>query len=393
MADFKDLDALLQGFVEDGLPGCAMQIAQAGKTIYEGYFGYADIDGKRPVTASSIFRMASMSKIPLYTVCMMLFEQGKFLLSDPLYNWFPEWKDVKKYVRIPTGEVRAVPIEGAVTVRDALSMKCGLPYCNFPGETRNETLAAMQRHMEPLWAKGHYTLREQIKAMSQAPLAFEPGTHWLYGFSSELAAGLIEAVCDTSIDDVFREMLFDPLGMDNTRSHFFGDIPERMVTLYARDDDGGLSETNTDLDRKLLPGKENEAGWSRLFSNVNDFTKLISMLANGGIYNGVRIMGRKTIDMMRSNGLNEVQQKDFDDDQPVYNSGYGYGYGVRTVIDRQKGNIIANNGAFGWTGGFGTWCEADPTEKVSIVYMHNMMPNMERYYHLRVRSAAYGCLE
>jgi CubicO group peptidase (beta-lactamase class C family) len=393
MADFKDLDALLQDFVDGGLPGCAMQIAQAGKTIYEGYFGCADIDKKKPVTASSLFRMASMSKLPLYTTCMMLFEQGKFLLSDPLYNWFPEWKNVKKYQRTPTGQIQAVPIEGAVTVRDALSMKCGLPYCNSPGETNNQTLAAMQRCMKPLWEKGHYTLREHIKAMSQAPLAFEPGAHWLYGFSSELAAGLIEAVCDKPIDDVFQEMLFDPLGMGSTRSHFFGDIPGRMVTLYARKEDGTLSKASTALDRKFLPGQENEAGWSRLFSNVNDFTKLMSMLANGGVYDGKRIMGFKTIDMMRSNGLNEIHQKDFDEDQSIYNMGYGYGYGVRTVIDRQKGNIIASNGAFGWTGGFGTWCEADPAEGLSIVYMHNMMPNMERYYHLRMRSVAYGCVE
>ena len=393
MADFRDLDALLQNFVDGGLPGCALQIARGGQTIYEGYFGYADINKQTPVTDRSIFRMASMSKLPLYTVCMMLYERGKFLLSDPLYHWFPEWKGARKFVRTASGQIRSVPIEGAITIRDALSMTCGLPYCNFPEETDDPTLLAMQRCMEPLWKRGHYTNREQIKAISQAPLAFEPGTHWLYGFSSELAAGLIEAVCGKSIDDVFQEFLFDPLGMNDTRSHFFGDIPERMVTLYARAEDGTLSLTTHDLDKKLLPGEEHEAGWSRLFSNVNDFTKLISMLANGGMHNGVRIIGRKTIDLMRSNGLDQVRQKDFDDDQSIYNLGYGYGYGVRTVIDRQKGNLIASNGAFGWTGGFGTWCEADPSEGTSIVYMHNMIPNMERYYHLRMRSVAYGCLE
>jgi len=114
------------------------------------------------------------------------------------------------------------------------------------------------------------------------------------------------------------------------------------------------------------------------------------MLACGGTYNGKRIMGRKTIDMMRSNGLNAVQQKDFDN---PYDAGYGYGYGVRTLIDKEKGNHNGSYGAFGWTGGFGTWCEADPEEGVSIVYMHNMMPNEEQYHHLRVRTAAYGCLE
>ena len=101
-------------------------------------------------------------------------------------------------------------------------------------------------------------------------------------------------------------------------------------------------------------------------------------------------MGRKTIDLMRANGLNELQQKDFED---LYNAGYGYGYGVRTLIDKNRGNHNGSLGAFGWTGGFGTWCESDPEETVSIVYMHNMMPNEEVYYQLRVRIVAYGCIE
>ena len=394
MANFSDLDALLQGFVDGGLPGCSCQIAQNGKTIYENYFGYADIEGKKPVTKDSMFRMASMSKLPLYITCMILFERGKFLLTDPLHRYLPEWTNLKRFERMPSGTLTTVPCEREMTVSDVLSMKCGLPYCNSPNPTNDQTEASMQKYMKPLWDRGYYTNREQIKAMSQATLAFEPGTHWIYGFSSELAAGLIEAVCDKPIDDVFEELLFKPLGMDNTRSHFFGDIPERMVKLYFREEDGTVKEGTIPFDKKHLPGKENETGWARLFSNVNDFTKLMQMVANGGVYDGVRIMGRKTIDMMRANGLNEIQQRDFDRDADgIYNRGYGYGYGVRTLIDKQKGNHNGSLGAFGWTGGFGTWCEADPEEGVSIIYMHNMMPTMETYYHLRMRAAAYGCLD
>ncbi len=393
MADFSDLDALLQGFVDGGLPGCACQIAKNGKTIYENYFGYSDVETKAPITKDSIFRLASMSKLPLYVTCMILFERGKFLMTDPIHNYLPEWKNLKKYVRTPNGNITAVPTEGPITVRDALSMKCGLPYCNSPAPTNNQTLASMQKCMQPLWEKGHYTLREHVRAMSQAVLAFEPGTHWIYGFSSELAAALIEAVCDKPIDDVFKELIFDPLGMDVTRSRFFGDIPERMVKLYSRSDDGTLHPGPTNFDKKHLPGAENECGWARLYSSCNDFTKLMQALACGGVYDGVRIVGRKTIDMMRANGLNEAQQRDFDLDGGFYNAGYGYGYGVRTLIDKQKGNHNGSLGAFGWTGGFGTWCESDPEEGVSIVYMHNLMPNMERYYHLRMRAVAYGCLK
>ena len=390
MAKFSDLDKLLQGFVDRGLPGCGMQIAQRGKTIYEGYFGYDNIENRKPVTNKSVFRLASMSKIPLYTTLMMLYERGKFLLNDPIYKYFPEWKNTQKYVKEPNGTVKVMPTDGPITIRDILSMKCGLPYCNFPEKTDNCTLQAMQECMKPLWDKGHYTNREQIAAISQAPLACEPGTHWIYGFSSELSAGLVEAVCGKPIDDVFQEFLFDPLGMDDTRSQYFGDIEERMVKLYQRTPDGKLKDGPVVFDKKHRPGPENEAGWARLFSTVNDYTKIMQMLANGGVYNGVRIMGRKTIDLMRTNGLNDVQQKDFD---CTYNAGYGYGYGVRTLIDKQKGNHNGSLGAFGWTGGFGTWCEADPEDGVSIVYMHNLVPDDEEYYHLRMRNVAYGCIE
>ncbi len=386
MSTIKDLDRLLQGFVDGGLPGCSLQIAQRGKTLYEGYFGYADMEAKTPVTERSIFRQASMSKIPLYVTMMMLYERGKFLLTDPIYNFFPEWRHMKKYVKNPNGYVNAVPTDGPITVSDVLSMKCGLPYCHNDAPTENRTLQSMQEAMKPLWEKGHYTNREQIAAISKAVLACEPGTEWIYGFSSELAAGIIEAVCGKSIDDVFQELLFDPLGMTDTRSHFFGDIESRMVKLYNKAPDGTLTAGTNALDLKHLPGPEHETGWARLFSNVRDFTKLMQMLACGGVYEGRRIMGRKTIDMMRANGLPHL----FTD---LYNAGYGYGYGVRTLVDPEKGNHNGSVGAFGWTGGFGTWCEADPTDGVSIVYMHNMMPNEEQYYHLRMRTVAYGLID
>ena len=114
------------------------------------------------------------------------------------------------------------------------------------------------------------------------------------------------------------------------------------------------------------------------------------VLANGGEYHGVRLLGRKTIDMMRENGLSEAQLPDFAD---TYNAGYGYGYGVRTLIDKAAANHNGSLGAFGWTGGFGTWCEADPAENLGIVYMHNMMPDEELEHHHRVRTACYGLLE
>ena len=126
--------------------------------------------------------------------------------------------------------------------------------------------------------------------------------------------------------------------------------------------------------------------WARLYSSVEDYSRLLQMLACGGVYDGTRLMSSTTIDLMRTNGLTREQLLDFPD------KGYGYGLGFRTVIDPAAGDLNGSIGAFGWTGGFGSWCEADPAEGLSIVYMHNLIPNDEQYYHPRVRTTSYGLL-
>lgn len=386
MSTAKDLDRLLQSFIDRGIPGCSLHVMQRGKTLYEGYFGVTDIHSPTPVNERTLFRQASLSKIPLYTVMMMLYEQGLFLMEEPIGNYLPEWSHSTKYVRQSDGTMTVVPTERPITIRDVCTMKCGLPYCNSDSPTEDPVLKGMQECMRPLWSVGHYTLREHLKAMSKAPLACEPGEQWIYGFSSELAAGIVEAVCDRPINEVMRQMLYEPLGMTDTDAIFFGDAEKRLVTLYAKNTEGQLVPGPDFFDKKHLPESEHEEGWGRIFSTGRDYSKLMQMLACGGVYDGVRLMSRKTIDLMRSNTLGGT----FGDS---YNGGYGYGYGVRTLVDKAAGNNNGSFGAFGWTGGFGSWCEADPEEELSIVYMHNLMPNDEQYCHPRVRTAAYGLIE
>lgn len=387
----ENVDRLLQKFVDGGLPGCTLHIAQRGKTLYEGCFGYSDVENRVKMTPESVFRMASMSKLPLYVTLMILYERGLLFMDDPISKYFPEWKSSKKVIRDQNGEEKIVSTQRPVLVKDVMSMACGLPYCRtFMKDSEDVTERSMAACMEPLWDKGSYELREEIRAMSEAVLAFEPGTHWMYGFSSELAAGLIEAICDKPCNDVYADLLFKPLGMVDTAPHYFGDIKQRMVRLYAEKPDGTFELTETDMDLKHEPGEQYRMGNPRLFSTGRDYTRLMQMLACGGQLDGVRIMGRKTIDLMRTNVLNEQQLKDFTDD---YNKGYGYGYGVRTLMDKGMGNHNGSLGAFGWTGGFGTWCEADPEEGVSIVFMQNLFPALDNTVHGKIRAVSYGIIE
>lgn len=396
MSNFKDLDALLQKYVDDGLPGCGMVIAKKGEILYEKYFGYADIENKVPLEQKHLFRQASLTKVAMYTTAMMLYEQGKFLMTDPLYEYFPEWKDTKKRVVLPNGNVEIVPVDKPITVKNIMNMTCGLPYEMIIGgvPVKMPVADSMHHYMAPLHEKGHYTLREQIAAMSQVPIAFEPGTRWLYGFASELTAGLIETVTGMPAEVAIKKLLFEPLEMNTTANYLEGDMGERLVKNYCIRRGKKLGEPDAleiRDDSRMVGPLGSVSGFSRVVTNPSDYTHLIQMLANGGKWKGEQILGRKTIDLMRTNTISdELIKNDFSNN---YLCGYGYGYGVRTLMDKYAGHHNGSFSQFGWTGGSGTWGEADPSEGTSIVYMHNLQPNMEEYHHLRMRAVAYGCLE
>lgn len=388
----QSLDSLLKTFAQSTVPGCACVATLHGDVVYEGYHGYADLEAKRPVDADTVFRLFSMTKVVISTACMMLFEQGKFLLNDPLYAYFPEYRDTMKYIDHGDGTAEAVPVDHPILVKHILSMTCGLPYGTGDADDVNASPSErdMRRVNRALRENGPYTLREEIRRSAAVPLAFEPGTRWLYGFGSELSAGLVELLTGKPIEDALKAMILEPLGMAGTGMHFFGDIQSRLSQLYVRGADGAL-KPNTDmrLEEKHLPGKEHEYGCPRLFSTALDFSKLSRALACGGVYNGCRLLGRKTIDLMRQNQLCPGALQDF---TSPYTAGYGYGMSVRTLMDPAAGGANASIGEFGWVGGAGTWVAMDPAERFSLVYMHQMLPSEEHYHHLRVRSAAFGGL-
>ena len=235
MSNFEDLDRLLQKYVDDGLPGCALQIARKGVTIYEKYFGWADKEAGIPLNRTHLFRQASLTKIAMYTVGMMLYEQGRFLMSDPLYEYFPEYRNAKKAIPRADGGYDIVPVDHPILVKHIFNMTAGLPYNMLLGAdapTQHPTSTAMARAMKRLRDRGHYTLREEIREMSSIPLAFEPGSHFLYGFSSELAAGLLEVICGKPAEVVIKEMLFEPLEMTSSANYLVGDMGDRLVKNY-----------------------------------------------------------------------------------------------------------------------------------------------------------------
>lgn len=386
MSDFNDLSKLLESITQHGPSGCGCGVAKEGKILYEGYFGLADIELSKPISADTVYRLWSMTKVIICTAALMLFERGKYLLNEPLYAYFPEYKDLNRVQTDPNGNISIVPVHHPMLVKHAFTMSVGMPYGGNNSYTAKE-MAKVQAELRK--NVGKYNLRTEIKAMSQVPIAFEPGTHWLYGYGHDLVAGLIEVVSGMPVGTFLQKEIFEPLGMHSTGYRFHDDIEDRMATMYQRSGDGTLSKTIGLRDAYHQPDALLESGGAGLYSTVRDYLRFTQMLANGGELDGVTIIGRKTIDLMRRNQLNAIQLKDFTNS---YLAGYGYGLGVRTMMDPAAGNYNGSIGEFGWTGYAGTWTAIDPSEGFSIVYMHQLEPNMEEYVHHRVRATAYGCL-
>lgn len=386
MARFDDLSSLLKQFVKNGPAGCGCAVAKDGETLYQGYFGYADLEEKKPITEDTVYRLFSMTKVIICTAALMLFERGRFLLNEPVYEYFPEYRDTQVFVKKPDGSVHVRKSKSPMLIKHAFTMSVGLPYHFGDSPTAGE----IARIKDELKKKhGKYDIVTEVKAMGSVPVEFDPGTHWLYGYGHDIIAGLIRIISGKAVGQFLQDEIFGPLGMEDTGYRYRDGIESRMASIYRKDESGVMKKVPGLLDEFHQPDALYESGGAGLYSTVKDYLKFSQMLANGGSYNEKRIIGRKTIDMMRTNHLSKDQLKDF---SGSYLAGYGYGLGVRTLMSTVEGHSNGSVGEFGWTGVLGTYVSIDPQEGSSVVYMHQMEPNMEEYHHLRIRAVANGCL-
>lgn len=388
MSRFNRLDDLLKSFVDRGPAGCACSVIKDGEIMYEGYFGYADLETQKPITADTIYRIYSMTKVVTCTAALILYERGLYLLNDPLYEYLPEFKNPQVYHRTPTGDIYTAPASRPILVKDLFTMSSGLTYGGNQNETERQTSKLMEELRQKQAAGEKYDVRTLSKALAEIPLAFEPGSHWKYGLSHDVLGAFIEVVSGKSFGEFLKEEIFEPLGMNDTFFRIPDHKKDRLCSLYNRSDDGTLIK-NTSMDANYQPDATFESGGGGLLSTLADYSRFAQMLACGGELDGVRILGSKTIDLMRTNHLSPQQLADFN---WPYLAGYGYGLGVRVMIDPVAAGSNGSIGEFGWCGLAGTWVMIDPEERLSAVYMQQMIPNFEEYHQPRLRAVIYGVL-
>ena len=343
------------------LAGAVTIVARKGKVVHHAAQGVMDLQSKQPMTPGSMFRIASMTKPVIGVAVMMLVEEGKLHLNDPVARYIPEFRDMKVAVAQPAGgrgggggensEPRfyTVPAQRAITVKDLLTHVSGLG----SGPMSNADLAKVAR-------KEGETLADYIPRLGSTALEFQPGTRWAYspGAGFETLGRIIEVASGTRLDQFFRTRIFDPLGMKDITFWPTDAQMTRVASVYARGPNG-LTKTPTPND--TMSRNVYFRGSGGLYSTAEDYIPLGMMLAASGGLNGKRLLGRKSVEMMSA-----VHAPDTLPGRPA---GEGYGLSVRVVTDHAARGTMLSDGTFGWSGAQGTHFFVDPKEQLVGVLM------------------------
>lgn len=362
--DFTDLKATLDRNVGKYYPGVDMCVHYKGKEIFRYQAGYSNSETKTPVDPDALYYIFSCSKPGTCTAALQLLEKGYYRLTDPVYDFIPEYKDVVVKVTKENGMVEYEKPKSPITVAQLFSMTSGINYdINSPyiQEVSEKT-------------NGRMPTLEVVKAIAKNPLEFHPGERYRYGLNHDVLGGLIEVWSGMKFGEYMKKNIFDACGMKRTGFKVTEEVKAKVAPMCKPDaETGEYRFEESKCEYMLGEDSEYESGGAGVISCVEDYVELADALANGGVSpkTGERILIQRTIDVMRTNNLTQTQlEEDF---IPKSKSGYGYGLGVRTLMTNAKG-ILSNVGAFGWDGAAGCYISADPTEQIAVFMARNIRP-------------------
>ena len=365
------------------IPGAVLMISRQGKIGYFEAIGSLDPEKKIPMTKDAIFRIYSMTK-PITTVAaMMLFEDGRLALNDPVAKYIPAFKDVMvgEEKKDAEGKVTLdlVAPRSAMTIQDLMRHSSGLTY-GFFGEG-----AVKKRYREANLNEGDPTTEEFVDRLAKLPLVYHPGTTWDYSQSTDVLGRVIEVVTGKSLYAALREMLLDPLGMTDTS--FYATDPSkhaRIAEPFANDRAiGAGAQVN---DPRIV--RKYESGGGGMLSTAIDYARFLQMLANGGTVDGKRYLGARTIAYMTSDHMGDVVRRGpFDLLGPGVK--FGLGFAVRT--EGGLAPITGSLGDYSWGGAGGTAFWVDPKEKMFVVYMMQS-PSKRQQYRALLRAMVYAAI-
>lgn len=358
------VDAMLQQAVADGkIPGVVALVARHGKIVYHKAYGSADAETGRKQQTDDIFRIASQTKAITATAVMMLWEEGKFQLDDPISKYIPEFKNpqVLQSFRYADTTYTTRPANKEITIRHLLTHTSGIGYGVIDGDERMRMLYEKVGTKE-VFATDEVRISDLVKQLATLPLHHDPGERYTYSLGLDVLGYFVEIISGMPFDRFLRERLFDPLGMDDTWFYLPDDKAGRLVDIQYKDNGQWKAFPHTfyDPDYPIKGARTFFGGGAGLSSTAKDYATFLQMYLNGGELNGVRILSRTTIATIMSNQSGNLFGGDEED--------YGLAFGMLTERGVAKGGL-GGKGTFVWGGYFNTQYFADPSEGVVGILM------------------------
>ena len=383
------IDEVINAEIQNGMiPGAVALIAKDSKIAYFKSFGFSDIDTQTPMQNDDIFRLASMTKAITSVGVMILYERGQFQLNDPISQFIPEFTNMNVVAALDDNEeVSSIaPARKSIKIIDLLTHSSGISY---PFAISSVQKSYVNTGIIDGLTSRNITLAAQMKLLASQPLLFEPGSSYEYGLSTDLLGYLIEVVSGKPLAQFFTEEITTPLGMEDTYFYLPEAKADRLVALYAEDEDDGLQvakgdESNIILDNPLYPIGEVQtyfSGGAGLSSTAYDYAIFLQMLLNNGELDGTRILSRKSVELMRTARI------DSNGDQLA-----NFGLGFDITVDLGKTGELGSIGNYEWSGAFLTSYWLDPQENLFAVFMSQVRPSQSDI-RAKFKTIVYQALE
>lgn len=381
-------------YVDAGkIPNAVVQVADSTGVVYSDAYGWADVESQTPISMDSIFRIYSMTKPITSITLMQLFEEGHFLLEDPLEKYLPDFANPQVMIGGSDQAPVTRPAMRSITVKDVLTHTSGLTY----GFMRQTPLDARYRENGlGDFAASDYNLTECMRRLGKQPLLFDPGTSWNYSMSTDVCGALIEVITGQTLAQAFAERVFEPLEMSETGFSVPASAADRFTSLYARNpQNGAMFKIDNATTSPSLAPPAFLSGGGGLMSTIGDYQKFCTMLLNEGVGNGQRIIGRRTLEYMTMNHLpggkllNELGQSLFAE---VQMDGMGFGLGFSIVEDPAANGNTCSPGEFAWGGAASTAFWIDPVEQLTAIFMTQLLPSSTYPLRRELRGAVYQSL-
>jgi len=368
------------------IAGAVTMVVRRGQVAWFSAQGMADREAGKPMRPDTMFRICSMSKPITSAAVMMLYEEGFFLLEDPVSKYLPEFRNPKVYVVPATGEPYSIPATREITIRDLLRHTSGLTY------QWNATLG-------PLYEKANVasgllpydgTIEDSVKRLAGLPLLFNPGDRWEYSLSVDVLGRLVEVVSGQPLDEFFRKRIFEPLGMKDTYFYPPDNKLDRLAAAYTYYDGKGLNRFpdtpitegsfSYSADYPYRGPKKLFSGGAGLVSTAEDYARFCQMLLDGGKLGDIRLLSRKSVELMTHDQLGKIGPE----------QGFGLGFGVEGV--KAPLSELGSPGEYDWGGFFYTAFSVDPKEQMIVIFMAQLHPGGDLSLDREVHVLAYQAI-